>query len=906
MEQDYIEQLKEWERQVANPYIYDHLDELLPQFSFTMSRNVNGRTWVSPYKLDMSAPKTKTQRKTFCQERDLTFLREQGDWNNGEGHTVEVIRLIGEQLGTWNGGPYNTYKELSDRYLLNMPKSKGEGREQWKIQNRKESLLRDLMSYFQWNLHNTDKGKKVMDYLTTKRGFNEEFIDSVGFGAVPSWKTVESYMEKREFTPKELKEVCPVQDCVGDTHVLSIPYLCGGKVKGFLFRVIDHNGENKYSATIGMDRQSEFVFVSGLRNVSDLIVVEGELDSLTATFNGVKNVVSIGGSNIRKEQVVNVMKKNVNRITLCLDMDETKDGQLNREKRLKMVRSSVKTIQEVNPDFTQIYVTQLNEVIDPDEFIRNHGVGEFKNLIDIAVPYWKYYLQEFLVKTATQCEDNFLNLNDKQIQDMVEGFSSIESEIPSQRRGDVLRYRNEVHKVMNRFSLPFETYNEERERVEKEKEENIRKKGEEDYKMTLNTVMNELKRLIGENDFTGFRECWSKNSSFISDGRNFDTGLELMKVKTEEDIVEEETQIPESLHTGFKVGDNELLLLSGVNQMFVAPTNHGKTWFLLNLLLNVARKYPDKKFVFLSYEERENKIIEYLLNIYLGDLDIGRINPLTKKRKSNRRTLSEYYQQGQNEDLIDPKSLGQFRVRKETFFKEFIEKRRTQIKFVTYNSQQLVSAIRNLVKTEENIGCVFVDYIQLLNLPNKRNFNSRAEEMKEILNQLKDVAVETGLPLVYATQFNRTVVSPYTETTSNIGEAGDIERGAGQVFFLWNAQKPIIQGQKATEEEVRVNKYVTDTEKTIQEEDPSFHGMRIRIEKGRDVESSSDLNSNCEILRWRGNNQRLVPNIEDKDFLKKEWEVEQGTLDFTFPTVSGETRDNVMTEGGEDIEDLPF
>ena len=903
--QDYIEQLKEWERQVANPYIFEHLDELLPQFSFKMSRNVNGRTWVSPVKLDMTPPKNKTQRKTFCQERDLTFLREQGDWRNEEGHNVEVIRLIGEQWGTWNGGPFDTYKKLSDTYLLNMPKSKGAGREEWKRVKRGESLILDLMDFFSWTLHNTEVGQKVSDYLTNVRKYDGEFIDSVGFGAVPSWTTVERHMVKRGFTVEELHTVCPVEDCVGKTHLLSVPYQSGGKVKGFLFRRLDGVHEHKYSATVGMDRQSEFVFMSGLKNVPDLTIVEGELDSLTATFHGVENVVSIGGPSVRKEQVEHAMTKSVNRITLCLDMDEKKEGGLNREKRFKMVHSCVKTIQEVNPDFSQVYVVNFEEVTDPDEYVKKYGGEKFKSLIDHAEPYWKYYLREFLNKKSETCE-LVSDLTDKELQDLVEGFSNIESEIPSTRRGDVLRFRREVHRIMDQLDLPFETYNEERERVQKETEEDFKRKNEEKYKSKVVEVTEELRRLLGENDLTGLREYWSKNSSVIENGRNFDTGLELMKVKTEEDIVEEETKVPESLHTGFKVGDNELLLLSGVNQMFVAPTNHGKTWFLLNLFLNVARKYPQKKFVFLSYEERENKIIEYLLNIYFRDLDIGRIDPMTKKRKSNRRTLAEYYQQGQNEDLIDPHSLREFRVRKESFFKEFIEKRRTQVKFVTYNSQQLTSAIRNLVKTGENIGGVFVDYIQLLNLPNKRNFNSRAEEMKEILNQLKDVAVETGLPLVYACQFNRTVVSPFTETLNNIGEAGDIERGAGQVFFLWNAQKTIQQSMKNPQVgETEVNNFVIETEKEITRQDPNLHGMRIRIEKGRDVESSSDPNGNCEILRWRGNNQRLIPNIDDKDFLKEEWVSEQGTFDFT-SSLNERTEDySPMTDGGEDG-DLPF
>jgi len=75
--------------------------------------------------------------------------------------------------------------------------------------------------------------------------------------------------------------------------------------------------------------------------------------------------------------------------------------------------------------------------------------------------------------------------------------------------------------------------------------------------------------------------------------------------------------------------------------------------------------------------------------------------------------------------------------------------------------------------------------MQLLSLLNKKNIQ-RQEELKQICLMLKDCAVDTGLPVLLAAQFNRTVVDEAGLSPTAIGEAGDIERAANMVIGLWN------------------------------------------------------------------------------------------------------------------------
>jgi replicative DNA helicase len=193
------------------------------------------------------------------------------------------------------------------------------------------------------------------------------------------------------------------------------------------------------------------------------------------------------------------------------------------------------------------------------------------------------------------------------------------------------------------------------------------------------------------------------------------------------------------------------------------------------MALNVATDYPDKEAYLFSYEEDGDSILINTLNTYL-DEDIS---------LNNRRTLKTYFATGSTE-YINRQSIEHFTATKDKFFRELIETRRLNIHYSSYNSDTLIEAIRYLHKHAKP-GAIFIDYIQLLNLPEgKYKTYSRQEEIKEICIALKDVAVETGLPIILGAQFNRTVTNLVHLHATKIGEAGDIERIASLIVGFWN------------------------------------------------------------------------------------------------------------------------
>ena len=399
---NYLEIVNRWERQTADPFIYEHLDTLLGRYQFKrMNPGGPKDHWASPFKIDGSAPRVKQLEKTVVYPGDMR-LREQGDWDN----PVGVVDLMRRDLGLES--IFKVYEYLSERYCLDMPRlNSNEVKVAVDRKSRVEDALKTLQDYFVWNLQNndTDKASKVRGYLKNKRGFTKEQIEAIGFGFVPAWPTVVSYMTlKKGFSKEELDAACTVTNdegrtSVGKIHTLAIPYVCGGELKGFQFRRVDSDEAPKYIVNSGLDRKSVF-FNMPAGQVDAIVVVEGEMDALCACANGLKNITAIGGSEIsgdRRRQVEQALSAGVSKIYLCPDLDLMTDEEGNQKpnsaKRYRCVLKSIHTILDIALDFDGIYVVEFPEAADPDEYIRKHGADAFRTLLRNA-KHWSKYLSD--------------------------------------------------------------------------------------------------------------------------------------------------------------------------------------------------------------------------------------------------------------------------------------------------------------------------------------------------------------------------------------------------------------------------------------------------------------------------------------------------------------------------------
>lgn len=249
----------------------------------------------------------------------------------------------------------------------------------------------------------------------------------------------------------------------------------------------------------------------------------------------------------------------------------------------------------------------------------------------------------------------------------------------------------------------------------------------------------------------------------------------LLKPVKEDELKERQAQRPPSLGTEYIIDGEELVFPTGALHFIAAPTSHGKTTMLINLALRTAEKYKDKEVYLFSYEEERDSVLMKALNTYQGK-DIS---------KNNRKSIQGYFSSNSTQ-YIGTENRGSFEDDKDKFFTELIDTNRLNINYINYNSETLIEAIRYIHKNAKPV-VILIDYVQLLTLPpGKYKTYSRQEELKVIGLDLKDLAVETGLPIIMGAQFNRTVVNHFNLQATNIGEAGDIERVANVVLGLWN------------------------------------------------------------------------------------------------------------------------
>jgi DNA primase len=181
-----------------------------------------------------------------------------------------------------------------------------------------------------------------------------------------------------------------------------------GNVAGFTARVRpDKEAEEKMGkyintpATMIYDK-SKILFgldkaKMAIKAEDAVVLVEGQMDAITARQNGFNNVIATSGTALTAEQV-NLIKRYSNNLFLSFDMD--KAGDLAAERGIAQAMQA-----EMN-----IKVIEIKDAKDPDECIKNNPDNWRQAVID-AKPMMQYYFDKTFAK---------LNLKDYEGQNQAE------------------------------------------------------------------------------------------------------------------------------------------------------------------------------------------------------------------------------------------------------------------------------------------------------------------------------------------------------------------------------------------------------------------------------------------------------------------------------------------------------
>lgn len=740
----------DWLNYEVYPSLFERVDIAFPEFKFNRYRN----GWRSSLKIDGTNPKQARADKTVISSKKPYCFYEQGDVG-----AIAIVRYIEQRDRVDFSGAIKILSQLSG---IALPKNDFEQTETYRIKRVEATILEDAQSYFIYCLETSTNAREVKDYLTQIRGYSEANIKDMELGFIPSQDKLYKYLtETKKHKAEEVDKALKLHKGIGESHVLTIPYRePSGQIRGFIFRPINKDFE-KYGKYHYTNEKADLLFnLKAIQGDKDLIIVEGLLDALSSEAQGLKNIVALGGTSLNKTQIEEAIRRGAKRFTLLLDNDKA-GGE-----------ATLRALDLFNKETDlPVFVATLPEGIkDPDQLIKERGVEPLQEAINKAVKGYEYKLQHILSEYAKREEDKG-ELSSKDIEDFLEEVTTTAHNI-----------KNPVDKdlFLDKFLKVVEPYNISKESLQATVDKLKYKEDREAQSKEFNKLLNDVNNLNQKGDINGALELLSKQSKQLKQKDKESEYSSLLLPIKEDEVKEYFKTHNEGLKTGLKIKEHDLLLPSGALSIIAAPTSHGKTTMLINLLLNTVEEHPDKRFYLFSYEEDKNAILVNALNTYLNR-DLNR-----DTKHGNRRAIKTYFREN-TDQFIKTEYREEFKQKKDQFFNELINSQRLNIHYTDYSSEALIEAIRYLHKNT-NIGGVYIDYIQLLKMAEGKYF-SRQDELSKVCEHLKDISVETGLPIILAAQFNRSALSLFDLHPNNIREAGDIEHSANLILGMWQEGK---------------------------------------------------------------------------------------------------------------------
>ena len=294
--------------------------------------------------------------------------------------------------------------DLARRYQLPVETLDGPQQERLRRQlSHREALLRALALAAGWfrSQLRSPEGAAALSYLKEQRGLSETTLESFGLGYAPDrWDGLLLHLGQVEGLSPELLEAAGLvaarkgQSAENSRgfydrfrHRVMVPiHDRQGRVIGFGGRSLD-GGEPKYLNSpetevfekgkhlFGLDRAT-----AAIRSGDQAVVVEGYFDVIALHAAGITNAVASLGTALSSQQITQLLKGCESR-RIVLNFDTDGAG----------VRAAQRAIGAVEQLALQgqleLRVLHLPAGKDPDEFLRAHGAGEYRSLLERA-PLW--------------------------------------------------------------------------------------------------------------------------------------------------------------------------------------------------------------------------------------------------------------------------------------------------------------------------------------------------------------------------------------------------------------------------------------------------------------------------------------------------------------------------------------
>ena len=765
------------------PRLYGSIPQILPDLHFTKSRK--GDKWISPLHYDGSEGTDKRPDRSQVTEKHPTRV-----WDNSRQEAKDIITLYMERHGleVWEavnrlcsivGIPEPEQRELTP-----------EQRERYADFERRRKLLEESVRRQAIALYHpqNQRAAEVKDYIY-RRGFKDwDLCEKMMEG-----RALLGYISEEEATALQ-REGIVFPSGVGTAFTLSIPVYSGSTLCGIKFRNIKApKGMQRYTSYSLYGGGKVLYNLTGIRQTDGAIVVaESELDALIAEYNGLKGFVATGGGELSEELLATARGRGIKRITLLLDNDN---------KGIDFVRSSIRTAHkkgisimvatipegESLPDGTPIH--------DIGEYLQAHTKEELQSLLDMATSGSRWLLMD-IINTHTR-EGEATEVEERIIRDKV---IALANHTPDEAEREIVLTSYAAYFGLDGkqvFSVEALRAVADRERAEQDalhKKEKAEEAAKAIDSLLKDGRVDEALAMMGDAASTlkkvGDREKYG----------------DLLRIPTREERLRRFKEKPEALLTSYQFTEGAedegaalpLTLPSGALTILAAPTSHGKSTFLRNLAIDVAKRYGDKSVLYFTFEESEEDVWAQFTNSY-----IGKQLHAVSKRHPQLQSIVDYYKTGEATYIGGSNAevtTEEFKRMELEFSSGYLDSGKIRIFYRDYNLETLLEALEFAVCNIPT-KAIFIDYIQILR-SQKLAKQPRTEQLKEICISLKDFSVKYKLPIILAAQLTREAKTPIRMDNNQMAESSDIEKAANTIICLWRSKfKPTTQAEKLGKEE---------------------------------------------------------------------------------------------------------
>ena len=249
--------------------------------------------------------------------------------------------------------------------------------------------------YYEW-LTKSTRGEVGRKYLAA-RGITAETIETFKMGYAPDeWEDLFRKLTQQGFEAAQIETVGLIAkrrnasgyyDRFRDRVMIPITNVFG-HVVGFGGRILTAKEDspkylntpetvlfNKRKLLFGLDKSNRAISSSGAA-----IVVEGYMDAISLFSAGIENVVATLGTAFTPEHVKLILRY-ARKIIFCYDSDEA--GQ----------RATMRALPIVQESGADVFIVNVPDGKDPDEFVRKHGKEAFAELIKNATTLIDYHMK---------------------------------------------------------------------------------------------------------------------------------------------------------------------------------------------------------------------------------------------------------------------------------------------------------------------------------------------------------------------------------------------------------------------------------------------------------------------------------------------------------------------------------